>query len=693
MARFDKTTVLEAARHAYQAGLTILPTRSDGSKAPAVATWAQFKDREPTPEEYRAMHFDQAEGLGVVAGQGVECWDFDDNDVYQRFVEAASVEGLAVVVDRIRAGYEDATPRGGRRWIVRLPAGVAWKDETLAGRPQPNGKGVDVLIELPTFAVVAPSNGRTHPSGKPYERLSGGFDTLATLTSEEREQLIVVARRFDERPRRQQAPRAAQNAVVDGHRPGDDFNHRATWPDVLLSHGWQECGVRDERTFWTRPGKDRGVSATTNHGGSDLLYVFSSSTSFEADRAYDKFAAYAVLNHGGDFATAARTLASEGYGTPRLAASVPSPIQFTGLNELLAEPEESIEWVVENRVPRGGLVLLAGKPKAGKSTLARDLAFQVATGGQALGCRCTAGPVWYVVFEDKRSEVKKHFGQMGATGQEPVRFVFPQRTDDLVGKLQALAAKEKPILIIIDTLQRLIGARDLNDYAEVTTKLTPILSLARESGAAVVLVHHAGKGDRAGIDAPLGSTALAGSVDNVLLYSRTEKYRLLSSIQRIGPDLPELVVTLHIETGRVSLGGTRHDADVAELKDGMLSALKDSEGLTETELSKQVEGRSKGKREAIRALLAEGKVERHGAGKRRDPYLYTVSPTLVPIHSREQETEKRKTRETSDEMCLNSRSRESAFSTPDQTLLKRMPGTSELAVGEARGARRALTRV
>jgi hypothetical protein len=53
-------------------------------------------------------------------------------------------------------------------------------------------------------------------------------------------------------------------------------------------------------------GEGRGISATTNHAGSDLLYVFSSSTTFESDRAYDKFATYAVLNHPGDFAVAAR---------------------------------------------------------------------------------------------------------------------------------------------------------------------------------------------------------------------------------------------------------------------------------------------------------------------------------------------------------------------------------------------------
>ena len=72
--------------------------------------------------------------------------------------------------------------------------------------------------------------------------------------------------------------------------------------------------TRDGTTYWRRPGKDIGISATTNFGGADLLYVFSSSTEFEAEKSYNRFGAYAVLNHGGDFHAAARALAQQGYG-------------------------------------------------------------------------------------------------------------------------------------------------------------------------------------------------------------------------------------------------------------------------------------------------------------------------------------------------------------------------------------------
>ena len=133
-----------------------------------------------------------------------------------------------------------------------------------------------------------------------------------------------------------------------------------------------------------------------------------------------------------------------------------------------------------------------------------------------------------------------------------------------MGKLARLADRERLNCIIVDTLQRLIFAKDLNDYAEVTTRLEPVLAIARSTQAAMLLVHHAAKADRAGIDAVLGSTALTGSVDNVFLLNRTDRYRVLSSVQRIGADLEETVITLD-DAGRARSGQSRHNADIEYL--------------------------------------------------------------------------------------------------------------------------------
>ena len=227
-------------------------------------------------------------------------------------------------------------------------------------------------------------------------------------------------------------------------------------------------------------------------------------------------------------------------GTPLYGPGAPTPAPSLGLTtlaDLLREPDETVDYIVEARIPAGGITLLTGKPKSGKSTTARDLAFAIGSGGRWLGHHCTEGPVWLLALEEKRSEVRRHFRTMGATGREPVRVFINQAPVDIIAQLLALATKEQPVAIIVDTLQRLIKAKDLNDYAETTTKMDPLIRLARDTGAALILLHHSNKFGE-GLDAVLGSTALAGSVDNVLMLTRTEKYRLLSSVQRIGPTSP-----------------------------------------------------------------------------------------------------------------------------------------------------------
>ena len=66
----------------------------------------------------------------------------------------------------------------------------------------------------------------------------------------------------------------------------------------------------------SRPGKEGGISASF-FPDTGVFYNFSSNgLPFEADKAYSAFGVYATLEHGGDFAAAAKALAAEGYGEP-----------------------------------------------------------------------------------------------------------------------------------------------------------------------------------------------------------------------------------------------------------------------------------------------------------------------------------------------------------------------------------------
>ena len=167
-----------------------------------------------------------------------------------------------------------------------------------------------------------------------------------------------------------------------------------------------------------------------------------------------------------------------------------NPLVLTKLADLLAEPEEAVDWLVDGLLPSGGFSLLAAKPKVGKSTLARCLALAVARGEVFLGRATAKGPVIYLALEEKRSEVRKHFHAMGATGEEEIYVYAATAPADALPKIRVVVEEKKPVLLIIDPLFRFTRVKDGNDYAQVTQALEPILALARETGVHVLVVHH-----------------------------------------------------------------------------------------------------------------------------------------------------------------------------------------------------------
>ena len=99
-------------------------------------------------------------------------------------------------------------------------------------------------------------------------------------------------------------------------------------------------------TYWRRPGKRAGVSATTNYGGSDLFFVFSSSTEFDPETSYTKFGVYTTLHHGGDYRKAALALSHQGYGTQHEALVV-EPVAATPVEPCTLADVETIfaKWI------------------------------------------------------------------------------------------------------------------------------------------------------------------------------------------------------------------------------------------------------------------------------------------------------------------------------------------------------------
>ena len=319
-----------AARHYLRCGLSVFPVRADGSKAPRLRGWRQAAEALP-PAEALDHWFDVGAptAVGVAGGRAsgnLVFLDFEgrEPDVWDRWLDLVMDAGEVAPLARCPVVR---TPSGGRHVYVRLP-------DVVPGAKLAQTEDRHCLIETrghQHFVVAPGSHPAAHATGRPYlfEQL-GWLDegeapvvdfttwlawttAAAKLTRYERPTRVVGERRPD-------TPGAA-----DGDRPGDDFNRRVQWADILESRGWRVCGRAGKTIYWTRPGKPDGVSASTGfcHGenSGDLLYVWSTSTVLPAGEAFSKFGALAFLDFNGDFTRAAHALAAKGFGRDRRPAT------------------------------------------------------------------------------------------------------------------------------------------------------------------------------------------------------------------------------------------------------------------------------------------------------------------------------------------------------------------------------------
>ncbi|WP_426566402.1 phage/plasmid primase, P4 family [Angustibacter sp. McL0619] len=341
--------LLATAQAMLAAGLAPLPLRADGSKAPAV-NWKPYVDT-PPPADVVTSWFTSTDTDGIGTITGAAAGNLEMLEVEGRAIHLAAQlrtlmhdNGLGDLWDLIATGWLEATPSGGLHWHYRVD-GPARPNTKLARRPATTdelaakpGERIKVLIETRGqggFTVLAPSAGRSHPTGNPWTLAAGGPATIPTISVDERDALHAIAAILDEMPTEVDGPPARSQdgqTVRDGSRPGDDYNTRTSWADILEPHGWKRTRHFGGTCYgWKRPGKtDPGISATTGRNDADNLYVFSSSTEFETEKAYSKFAVYTLLDHDGDYTAAAKALAADGYGH-RGEANRPTADDLAGL--------------------------------------------------------------------------------------------------------------------------------------------------------------------------------------------------------------------------------------------------------------------------------------------------------------------------------------------------------------------------
>jgi hypothetical protein len=209
------------------------------------------------------------------------------------------------------------------------------------------------------------------------------------------------------------------------------------------------------------------------------------------------------------------------------------------LNRLgdLYKTDVKLEWLVDRLLTVGGVSLMSSDPKAGKSTLVRQLIRDVLFGSTFLGRKCRQGPVHYYAIEEQIEVVNASFKRLKLNGDEDLFIhVGDPLTENKFEDFREILMDRKPVLAVIDTMFDFLDVESENSYKEVKRELRKLRRVARDSRTHILLVHHNSKAQkddkRRGNRGILGSQAIAGGMDTIMVLEVDGKERYIKSTGR-----------------------------------------------------------------------------------------------------------------------------------------------------------------
>ena len=300
-------------------------------------------------------------------------------------------------------------------------------------------------------------------------------------------------------------------------------------------------------------------------------------------------------------------------------------------------------WLVEGLWTAAAVGVIGGQPKAGKTTLALDMAVSVASASPCLGAFpvCTPGPVLLYAAEESAATLRVRLETIARLrgldfAQLDVRVIVTDslrldRSDDQE-RLDATVMLHRPALLILDPLIR-IHMADENASGEIAALLGYLRALQRKSGAAVAIVHHVRKNVSSSTGAGYslrGSSDLYAWLDSFLYLRKCRDQLTLSAEHRSAPALGPLQLELahssspdggiHLKMGANDLSQVPEAAD--PLVSRVLLLLANArEPCTVESIRTKLQVRNQRVVAALKLLCSENKVQRlaHGYTLVLDP--------------------------------------------------------------------------
>jgi KaiC/GvpD/RAD55 family RecA-like ATPase len=201
------------------------------------------------------------------------------------------------------------------------------------------------------------------------------------------------------------------------------------------------------------------------------------------------------------------------------------------------------DWLIEDFLVRSEATAFIGDGGVGKSFITMAMALVVSGDeDEFLGLKVRQhGPVLYVDEENSQQLVLQRLKALGMDERHHKQLEYIWYAGvDLAREPQKLleeAMELEPALIIVDSLSRVALGLEENSNTEMTKLIRgSLVPLARDTGAAVVFVHHTAKGDRSNAR---GAGSIKNAADQAIsVVAATQKDGQLTNNLNIFPSKP-----------------------------------------------------------------------------------------------------------------------------------------------------------
>lgn len=512
-------TTKEIAKRYIASGFSPIPI-IDGEKRPAIKEWQRFAEQPMSESD--VDHICTTNSLGLVMGfDGAQCLDIDakhfTSNEYDRFVSQLNEEAPGLREKMVI----QMTRSGGYHWLFKC-------DEIEGNQKLAKNQDGEVTFETRGRGgqiLVYPSKG--------YQFINKAT-SVQRISAQERAVLFRVAKMMDENTSVSIEREVVRKHESDESTPWGEFRESHTALDILLQHSWRVVGESTKHIYVLRPGDTDSKTSGVIFKDSNLFYPFTTSTAFIAERPYDSFQCFAVLNHGGDFREASLAVKELGYGAQDEDTHIDDESFFNVeekseeeldamMERLMAlevdstviveKPERCIDLVVGGKEyifgTIGNFSLIQGKAKSRKSYFISSLA-SAALAGQSLDTtfkghiddKC-------VVYIDTEQgdyhayRVKKRILQQANmppnVNNERLRYFKFRALNNNKERMQFVEFIIKRIdnigLLIIDGIVDL-ASKGVNDEEEATEIASSLLRWSAQYKCHITCVLHENKNDR-----------------------------------------------------------------------------------------------------------------------------------------------------------------------------------------------------